>query len=81
LADIADPGLPHTTVDTPGEVWVYCGGGFRAAIAASLLDAAGARVTLIDQPYATAEQARLTVRDTPPEDASRSRSDVTRKVR
>ena len=48
-----------------GEVWVYCGGGFRAAIAASLLAAAGVRVMLIDEPYGAAEAAGLTGRDTP----------------
>jgi rhodanese-related sulfurtransferase len=48
-------------------VWVYCGGGFRAAIAASLLSGAGVRVTLIDQPFTTAEEAGLTTRDTPTE--------------
>ena len=46
-------------------MWVYCGGGFRAAIAASLLSAAGVRVTLIDQPFAAAVDAGLTVSDTP----------------
>ena len=64
LAEIADPSRLTAPVSVTGEVWVYCGGGFRAAIAASLLDAAGARVTLIDQPYSAAEEARLTVRGT-----------------
>jgi len=49
------------------DIWVYCGGGFRAAIAASLLSAAGVRVTLIDQPFSAAEEAGLTSRDTPVE--------------
>lgn len=64
LAEITDPrlGLPATAVS--GEVWVYCGGGFRAAIAASLLDAAGATVTLIDEPYDKAGTLGLTVSDT-----------------
>lgn len=81
LADITDPSRPRPPTGVTGEVWVYCGGGFRAAIAASLLDAAGATVTLIDQPYGAAEQARLTVRDTPREEATGSQSDVARAIR
>lgn len=64
LAEIADPTIVRSPIAVSGEVWVYCGGGFRAAIAASLLDASGARVTLIDQPFAAAEQMGLTVSDT-----------------
>jgi rhodanese-related sulfurtransferase len=60
LAEVADPGRRAADVTT-GEVWVYCGGGFRAAVAASLLDASGAAVTLIDEPFGAAQAAGLTV--------------------
>ena len=45
-----------------GEVWVHCAGGMRAAIAASLLDAAGREVVAVDDSYDAAEKAGLTVR-------------------
>ncbi|MFJ4205360.1 rhodanese-like domain-containing protein [Streptomyces sviceus] len=45
-----------------GEVWVHCAGGMRAAIAASLLDAAGRDVVAVDDPFDKAEKAGLTVR-------------------
>lgn len=47
----------------PGEVWVHCAGGMRAAIAASLLDAAGLTVVAVDDSYDNAEKAGLTVRN------------------
>lgn len=48
--------------DVPaGEVWVHCGSGMRAAIAASLLDAAGREVVAIDDGFATATEAGLAV--------------------
>ena len=34
-----------------GEVWVYCGSGYRASIAASLLARAGRRPVLVDGGY------------------------------
>ncbi|MFJ6904274.1 MBL fold metallo-hydrolase [Streptomyces griseoluteus] len=46
----------------PGQVWVHCAGGMRAAIAASLLDAAGRDVVAIDDAFAEAEKAGLDVR-------------------
>ncbi|WP_405828842.1 rhodanese-like domain-containing protein [Streptomyces sp. NBC_01176] len=46
----------------PGEVWVHCAGGMRAAIAASLLDAAGRTVVAVDDAYAHAGKAGLRVR-------------------
>jgi hydroxyacylglutathione hydrolase len=62
LAGVLDPSRgPATAVSRSGEIWVYCGGGFRAAIAASLLDAAGLPVTLIDATYDAAVAAGLTV--------------------
>jgi hydroxyacylglutathione hydrolase len=39
------------------EVWVHCVSGFRAAIAASLLDRAGTRVVLIDEAWEQASEA------------------------
>ncbi|WP_369387470.1 rhodanese-like domain-containing protein [Streptomyces sp. CG1] len=45
-----------------GQVWVHCAGGMRAAIAASLLDAAGRRVVAVDDSFDAAEKAGLTVR-------------------
>ncbi|MEU6577523.1 MBL fold metallo-hydrolase [Streptomyces sp. NPDC046805] len=45
-----------------GQVWVHCAGGMRAAIAASLLDAAGRDVVAVDDSFAAAEKAGLTVR-------------------
>ncbi|MFJ5017718.1 rhodanese-like domain-containing protein [Streptomyces griseoluteus] len=46
----------------PGQVWVHCAGGMRAAIAASLLDAAGRDVVAVDDAFAAAERAGLDVR-------------------
>ena len=34
-----------------GEVWVYCGSGYRASIAASMLARAGRRPVLVDGDY------------------------------
>ena len=34
-----------------GEVWVYCGSGYRAAIAASMLDRPGRDLVLIDDDF------------------------------
>ena len=45
-----------------GQVWVHCAGGMRAAIAASLLDAAGREVVAVDDSFDAAERAGLTVR-------------------
>lgn len=44
-----------------GTVWVHCGGGMRAAIAASLLDAAGRDVVAIDDGFEAAEAAGLSI--------------------
>ena len=43
----------------PGEVWVHCQSGYRAAIAASLLAAAGHRVVAINDDYHPAATAGL----------------------
>ena len=42
-----------------GEVWVYCGSGYRASIAASLLDRPGRQVVLINDSYDHAEAGGL----------------------
>ena len=42
-----------------GEVWVYCASGFRASIAASLLDRAGRRPVLIDDEWSRATELGL----------------------
>jgi rhodanese-related sulfurtransferase len=42
-----------------GEVWVYCGSGYRAGIAASILDRPGRQVVLIDDAYDNAAAAGL----------------------
>lgn len=43
------------------ELWVHCAGGFRASIAASLLDRAGRKVVLIDQDWLNAAQVGLPI--------------------
>jgi hydroxyacylglutathione hydrolase len=47
--------VPH------GKVWVHCASGFRASIAASILDRAGHEVVHIDDEYDNAEKAGLTM--------------------
>ncbi|CBG74656.1 MULTISPECIES: MBL fold metallo-hydrolase [Streptomyces] len=42
-----------------GTVWVHCAGGMRAAIAASLLDAAGRKVVAVDDAFDAAADAGL----------------------
>jgi hydroxyacylglutathione hydrolase len=42
-------------------VWVYCGSGFRAAVAASLLDRAGIPLVHVDDDFAAAGRAGLPV--------------------
>ncbi|MFH7594134.1 MBL fold metallo-hydrolase [Streptomyces racemochromogenes] len=52
--------LHRRLADVPaGTVWVHCAGGMRAAIAASLLDAAGRDVVAVDDSFATAAGAGL----------------------
>jgi len=53
----------HRRIDEvpAGEVWVHCAGGMRAAIAASLLDAAGRDVVAVDDGFQAAVAAGLTV--------------------
>jgi hydroxyacylglutathione hydrolase len=42
-----------------GELWVYCGSGYRASIAASILDRPGRSVVLVDDNYDNAAAAGL----------------------
>lgn len=42
-----------------GEVWIYCRTGYRAAVAASMLDAAGRSVALIDDYFDVAQRIGL----------------------
>jgi glyoxylase-like metal-dependent hydrolase (beta-lactamase superfamily II)/rhodanese-related sulfurtransferase len=42
-----------------GEVWVHCEAGYRASIAASMLDAAGRSVVAVDDSFANSEKAGL----------------------
>ncbi|MEW2131812.1 MBL fold metallo-hydrolase [Streptomyces sp. NPDC005435] len=61
--------LPHRLHEVPeGQVWVHCAGGMRAAIAASLLHAAGREVVAIDDGFDAAVRAGLVVVRTHPRD-------------
>ena len=52
--------LPSRIADVPsGEVWVHCASGYRAAIAASLVDAAGRTPVAIDDTFENAEKVAL----------------------
>ncbi|MFJ3635983.1 rhodanese-like domain-containing protein [Streptomyces sp. NPDC090112] len=52
--------LHRRLADVPaGRVWVHCAGGMRAAIAASLLDAAGRDVVAVDDSFDAATDAGL----------------------
>lgn len=60
-----------------GTVWVHCAGGMRAAIAASLLDAAGRDVVAVDDGFAAAHDAGLPMaRVTPAEARARTDADA-----
>ena len=52
--------LPGRVAEVPpGEVWVHCASGYRASIAASLIDAAGRTPTAIDDSFENAEKVGL----------------------
>ncbi|HSK58311.1 MAG TPA: MBL fold metallo-hydrolase [Actinomycetospora sp.] len=54
--------LPARRDEVPdGEVWVYCGSGYRASIAASMLDRPGRDVVLIDDEWPNAADAGLAI--------------------
>jgi hydroxyacylglutathione hydrolase len=52
--------LAHRRDEVPaGEVWVHCGSGYRASIAASILDRHDRTIVLIDDTFAHADQLGL----------------------
>ncbi len=52
--------LPRRVEEVPeGEVWVHCASGYRASIAASLLDAADRTPVAVDDSFANAEEVGL----------------------
>jgi len=52
--------LPARLGEVPtDEVWVHCAGGYRAAVAASLLDAAGVRLVAVDDSFDHAREVGL----------------------
>ena len=54
--------LVDRTAEIPGgEVWIHCASGYRASIAASLLEGPGREVVLVDDTYAHAADAGLTL--------------------
>jgi hydroxyacylglutathione hydrolase len=57
------PGRLHDLPHRP--LWVHCQGGYRASIAASLLQAAGHTVTAVDDGFARAASAGLTIEEAP----------------
>lgn len=53
--------VPDRLDEVPAEpIWVHCGSGYRASIAASWLDREGREVVLIDDDFATASELGLT---------------------
>ncbi|HVM14918.1 MAG TPA: MBL fold metallo-hydrolase [Egibacteraceae bacterium] len=58
-----------------GEVWVYCGSGYRASIAASVLDRPGRQIVLINDSYDAANAAGLED-ERPTEGAGATEADV-----
>jgi rhodanese-related sulfurtransferase len=61
--------LPGSPAEPPGrraelpsgEVWVHCGAGYRSMVAASMLAARGRRVVAVDDDFANAEAAGLSL--------------------
>jgi rhodanese-related sulfurtransferase len=52
--------LPGRVADVPaGEVWVHCASGYRASIAASLIDASGRTLVAVDDSFENAEKVGL----------------------
>ncbi len=43
-----------------GEVWVHCGGGYRATVAGSIIAAHGRRVVVVDDSFDRAGELGLT---------------------
>jgi len=50
----------------PGEVWVHCQAGYRAAVAASFLDAVGRMVVAVDDDFERAAASGLPIEGLPP---------------
>jgi rhodanese-related sulfurtransferase len=46
-----------------GEIWVHCASGYRASVAASILDKQGITTVLVDDKYGSAEELGLTDAD------------------
>jgi len=58
--------LPGRLPDLPPDpIWVHCQAGYRASVAASILSAAGHRVTAIDDDFGNAARAGLPVTSAP----------------
>lgn len=54
--------LSHRLAEVPaGEVWVHCQAGFRAAVAAGLLDRAGREVVLVDDDFSAVRRLGIPV--------------------
>lgn len=54
--------LPSRLAEVPpGEVWVHCASGYRASVAAALLDAAGRTIVAVDDDYERARSAGLRI--------------------
>ncbi len=79
LADGAVAGSVHVPIDElldrldelpDGPLLVHCASGYRASIAASLLDRSGRTVVLIDDDFASAAPAGLTVETADPPETS-----------
>lgn len=58
--------LPARLAEVPaGEVWVHCMSGYRASVAASLIDASGRTPVAIDDEFGNAEAAGLPMAESP----------------
>ncbi|OBG92027.1 hypothetical protein A5697_08055 [Mycobacterium sp. E3251] len=64
LADVEDEDAPvvqrFAEIPPDREVWVHCASGYRASIAAALLDRERRDVVLIDDNYSNAEKLGIT---------------------
>jgi rhodanese-related sulfurtransferase len=65
LPDLSDRLDEVRALAANGPVWVHCAQGFRAAIAASVLDARGVPVVLVNDSLASAAAAGLELRTDP----------------
>jgi glyoxylase-like metal-dependent hydrolase (beta-lactamase superfamily II)/rhodanese-related sulfurtransferase len=61
VRDVADWSREARREERDPTVWAYCGSGFRAAVAASLLERAGVPVVHVDQDFAEAAASGATV--------------------